>query len=100
MSTLYIVPHIENEQVIYLKLTTDLRSDDFALLVTESDQPGTVLVEAGNSFIQEEFLSSHYRQAIGRTVENRLIFDADYYSNTIIPECATYLGCEKIQLSD
>lgn len=98
MSTLHIVPHMKNEQVIYMELKTDLRSDDFALLVTESEQSGAVLIEPGNSFIQQEFLSNHYRQAIGRTVDNKIIFDVDYYLNTIIPECATYLGCDQIKL--
>ena len=59
MSILHIVPCIENEELIYMELKTDLESDAFALLVTESDQPGAVLVEAGNSSIQEEFLLSH-----------------------------------------
>ncbi len=98
MSILHIVPHIENQQLTYMELKTDLESDTYALLVTESEKPGTVLVEAGNSFIQEEFLSNHYRHAIGRTVNDQIIFDSDYYLNTIIPECATYLGCETIEL--
>ena len=98
MSTLHIVPHVENEQLIYMELKTDLESDAYALLVTESDQPETVLVEAGSSFIQEEFLSNHSRHAIGQTVNDQMIFDSDYYLNTIIPECATYLGCETIKL--
>ena len=98
MSILHIVPHIENQQLTYMELKTDLESDTYALLVTESEKPGTVLVEAGNNFIQEEFLSNHYRHAIGRTVDDQIIFDSDYYLNTIIPECATYLGCEKIEL--
>lgn len=98
MSTLHIVPCLENEELIYMELKTDLESNAFALLVTESDQPGTVLVEAGNSSIREEFLSSHYHYAIGRTVDEKVIFDAAYYLNTIIPECATYLGCEQIKL--
>jgi hypothetical protein len=98
MSTLHIVPHIENEQLTHMELKIDLESNAFALLVTESEEPGTVLVEAGNSFIQEEFLSSHSRHAIGKTVDDKVIFDADYYLNTIIPDCATYLGCEQIKL--
>ena len=98
MNTLHIVPHTENEQLTYMELKTDLKSSAFALLVTESEQSGTVLVEAGNSFIQEEFLSNHYRHAIGRTMNDKIIFDADYYLNTIIPECASYLGCEQIKL--
>ena len=98
MSILHIVPHIENQQLTYMELKTDLESDTYALLVTESEKPGTVLVEAGNSLIQEEFLSNHYRHAIGRTVNDQIIFDSDYYLNTIIPECATYLGCETIEL--
>lgn len=98
MSTLHIVPHIENGQLTYMELKTDLKSGAYALLVTEYEQPGTVLVEAGNSFIQDEFLAEHYRHAIGRTTDEKIIFDADYYLNTIIPECATYLGCEQIKL--
>ena len=98
MSILHIVPHIENQELTYMELKTDLESDTYALLVTESEKPGTVLVEAGNSIIQEEFLSNHYRHAIERTVNDQIIFDSDYYLNTIIPECATYLGCETIEL--
>ena len=98
MSILHIVPHIENQQLTYMELKTDLEADTYALLVTESEKPGTVLVEAGNSFIKEELLSNQYRYAIERTVDDQIIFDSDYYLNTIIPECATYLGCEKIEL--
>ncbi len=98
MSILHIVPHIENQELTYMELKTDLESDTYALLVTESEKPGTVLVEAGNSLIQEEFLSNHYCHAIERTVNDQIIFDSDYYLNTIIPECATYLGCETIEL--
>lgn len=98
MSTLHIVPYIENEQLTYMELKTDLKSDAYALLVTESEEPGAVLVSAGNNFIQEEFLTSHYHRAMGRTVDDKIIFSADYYLNTLIPECATYLGCEQINL--
>ncbi len=98
MSTLHIVPHIENQQLTYMELKKDLESDKFDLLVTESDQPGTVLVEAGSNFIFQEFLLDHQRHAVERTFDDKLIFDADYYLNTIIPECATYLGCETIKL--
>ena len=88
MSTLHIVPYIKDKQVIHIELKTDLRSPDFVLLVTPSERSGTVLVEAENSFVREEFLSSHYRHALGRTVDNQTIFDSDYYLNTMIPECA------------
>ena len=98
MSTLHIVPYLKNEQLTHMELKTDLASDEFALLVTESEQPNTVLVEAGSSFIKEEFLAEHYRHALGKTVDDRIIFDADYYLNTLIPDCATYLGCEKITM--
>lgn len=81
-----------------MELKTDLESDKFDLLVTESEQPGTVSVEAGSSFIFQEFLLDHQRHAVERTLDDKLIFDADYYLNTIIPECATYLGCETIKL--
>ena len=100
MTTLYIVPYVENQQVIHMELKTDLQSDTYALLVTESDTSGTVTVVAGNSAIDEEFLSGHSYHAVGRTTDNQTIFDADYYLNTIIPECATYLGCEQIKLSE
>ena len=98
MNTLHIIPYIENEQLTHMELKTDLQSDSYALSVTESEEPGAVLVSAGNSFIQEEFLTGHYRHAIGRTIDDRIIFSADYYLNTLIPECATYLGCEQIDL--
>jgi len=98
MSTLHIVPYIENEQLTHMELKIDLESDDFALLVTESEQPGAVLVSAGNNFIQKEFLAAHSNQAKGQTVDEGMIFDADYYLHTIIPECATYLGCEQIKM--
>ena len=98
MTTLYIVPCIENQQVIHMELKTDLQSDSYALLVTESDVSGTVTVAAGNSSIDEEFLSGHSYHAVGRTADEQMIFNADYYLNTIIPECATYLGCEQIKL--
>ena len=98
MSTLHIVTHIENQQLTYMELKTDLESDTYDLLVTESEQPGTVLVEAGNSFVFKEFLLNHQSHAVERTIDNKMIFDADYYLNTIIPECATYLGCEAIKL--
>ena len=100
MTTLHIVPYVENEQLTHIELKTDLQSDAFALSVTESEESGTVTVEAGNSFIQEEFLSGHCYYAVGRTASNQMIFDASYYLNTIIPECATYLGCERIELSE
>lgn len=99
VSTLHIVPYVKDKQVTHIELKTDLRSQKFALLVTESDRPGTVILEAGNSFVREEFLSGHSYHALGRTVDNQMIFDSDYYLNTIIPECATYLGCEEIELS-
>lgn len=98
MSTLYIVPYIENEQLIHMELKTDLESSAYILLVTESEQSGTVTVEAGNAFIQEEFLKEHYRHAITKTGDEKITFDADYYLHTIIPECAIYLGCEQIKL--
>ena len=98
MTTLHIVPYLENQQVIHMELKTDLQSDTYALLVTESDVSGTVTVAAGNSAIDEEFLSGHSYHAVGRTADDRMIFNADYYLNTIIPECATYLGCEQIRL--
>ena len=100
MTTLHIVPYVENQQVIHMELKTDLKSDAYALLVTESDVSETVTVAAGNSSIDEEFLSGHSYHAIGRTTDNQMIFNADYYLNTIIPECATYLGCEHIRLSE
>ena len=100
MTTLHIVPYIENQQVIHMELKTDLQSDTYALLVTESDASGTVTVAAGNSAIDEEFLSGHSYHAVGRTTDNQMIFNADYYLNTIIPECATYLSCEQIKLSE
>lgn len=97
MSTLHIVPYIENEELIYMELKTDLQSSAYILLASESEQPGTIMVEAGNSAVKEEFLSAHYRYAIDKTVDEKVIFDADYYLHTIIPECATYLGCEQIK---
>ena len=100
MTTLHIVPCVENQQVIHMELKTDLQSDTYALLITESDAPGTVTVAAGNSSIDEEFLSGHSYHAVGRTADNQMIFNADYYLNSIIPECATYLGCEHIRLSE
>ena len=100
MNTLHIVPCIEDQQVIHMQLKTDLQSDSYALIVTESDTSETVTVAAGNSAIDEEFLSGHSYYAVGRTTDNQMIFNADYYLNTIIPECATYLGCEQIKLSE
>ena len=100
MTTLYIVPYVENEQVIHLELKTDLGSNAYALLVTESDASGIVTVVAGNGAIDKEFLSGHSYHAVGRTDDERMLFDADYYLNTIIPECATYLGCEQIKLAN
>ena len=100
MTTLHIVPRVENQQVIHMELKTDLQSDTYALLVTESDTSETVTVAAGNSAIDEEFLSEHSYHAVGRTADNLMVFNADYYLNTIIPECATYLGCEQIKLAE
>lgn len=78
VSTLYIVPHLKDKQVTHIELKTDLRSQKFALLVTESDRSGTVILEAGNSFVREEFLSGHSYHALGRTVDDQTIFDSDY----------------------
>ena len=100
MTTLHIVPYVENQQVIHMELKTDLQSDTYALLITESDASGTVIVAAGNNSIEKEFLSGHSYNAVGRTADNQMIFNADYYLNTIIPECASYLDCEHIKLSE
>jgi hypothetical protein len=100
VTTLHIVPYIENEQVIYMELKTELASNDYVLLVTESEASGTVTITAGNNSIQEEFLSGHSFHALGRTADNQMIFNADYYLNNIIPECATYLSCQQIKLSE
>ena len=100
VTTLHIVPYLENRQVTHMELKTDLESDAYALLITESESSGTVTIAAGNSFIQEEFLLAHSYHAISRTIDDRMVFNADYYLNTIIPECATYLGCEQIKLSE